>query len=375
MHSLMKRAVLAAAAAAAGAISITAAGASASGPVGNVYTLTNQSSGNAVAVFDRQADGSLTAAGTVPTGGLGSGNGLGSQGAVTLSEDGEFLFAVNAGSDDISSFAIHGGGLTLIDTVASGGDRPISLTERDGLLYVVNAGGAGNISGFTVERDGGLAALANSTRPLSTGASGPAQVQFSPDGNLLVVTEKATNVISTYTVNDSGLASGPNAQPSAGTTPFGFGFTKNGTLVVSEAFGGAAGASAVSSYRLTDDGDLSIVTASAATTETAACWIAITKNGRFAYTTNTGSGTITGYRIGKDGSLTSLDADGRTGVTGDGTSPIDAALSGNSRFLYVLNGIPGGAKINGFRIGADGSLAPAGVPATLPAGLVGLAAN
>jgi 6-phosphogluconolactonase (cycloisomerase 2 family) len=373
MHNVLKRTLIAAGAAAVGMLAIAATGAAAAGSAGNVYTLTNEAGGNAVAVFDRHADGELTAAGTYATGGLGSGGGLGSQGAVILSDDGELLFAVNAGSDDISSFTIDENGLTLADTVASGGDRPIGVTHHDGLLYVVNAGGAGNISGIAVDADGELTPLANSTRPLSTAASGPAQVEFSPDGDLLVVTEKNTNVISTYTVDGSGLATGPNAQPSAGATPFGFAFDKRGTLIVSEAFGGAPGASAVSSYQLTDDGDLTAVTPSVATTETAACWIAITKNGRYAYTTNTGSGTITGYSIGNDGSLTILDTDGITGVTGAGTSPIDAALSRNGRFLYTIN--TGSDDISVFAVGADGSLTALDGIGGLPASSVGLAAS
>lgn len=371
MNNWMYRIVIAVGAAALGAASIAGTGVSAARSAGNAYTLTNAAGGNGVAVFDRQADGSLTAAGTFATGGLGSGGGLGSQGAVILSDDGERLFAVNAGSDDISSFRVDGGALTLVDTVASGGQRPIGLTEHNGLLYVVNAGGDGNISGFTVADNGDLTPLAGSARPLSTTVSKPAQVQFSPDGGVLVVTEKATNVISTYTVDGNGLATGPTAHPSAGATPFGFAFDKRGTLIVSEAFRGAPGASAVSSYHVAANGDISNVTPSSATTQTASCWIAISKNGKFAYTTNTGSGSVTGYRIGEDGSLTILDADGRTGVTGAGTAPIDAAFSVNGRFLYTLN--EASHSISAFRVGVDGSLTAAGGIAGLPVASVGLA--
>lgn len=336
---------------------------------GTVYTLTNGPSANAVKVFHRAGDGSLTASGEFDTGGTGTGGGLGNQGAVVL--DDRWLFAVNPGSDSISAFRVGHQGLQLVDVESSGGDQPISVTTHRGLLYVLNAGGAGNINGFAVSKRGQLSALAGSTRPLSGTGTGPAQVSFDPEGETLVGTEKNTNLIDTYEVDeDSGLATGPVTHPSAGATPFGFGFDKRDHLIVSEAFGGAPDQSAVSSYEL-DDGDIEPITASAHTTETAACWIVVTKNGRFAYTTNTGSASISGYRIDHDGELKLLDADGRTGVTGPG--PIDMALSRSNRFLYSLNS--GDGSITGFRIGVDGSLTGIGGVAGLPGGSTGLAAR
>jgi len=345
------------------------------GRIGAVYTLTNEAGGNRVAAFKRDADGSLTPAGSYPTGGSGSGGGLGSQGAVVLSDSGRLLVAVNAGSNDISSFLVQNDGtLALADRIGSGGVRPISVTIHEDLVYTLNAGDTGNISGFTVGADGSLALLPGSTRPLSSTAAGPAQVEFNPDGSVLVVTEKMTNLISTYTVGVDGIATGPNAQASAGATPFGFAFDKRGRLFVSEAFGGAADASATSSYNLSPSGSLSVVSPSVGTTETAACWVVVTGNGRFAYVTNTGSGTVSGYSIDQDGGLTLLDTDGVTAVTGAGSSPIDADVSHNSRFLFVLNA--GTHSIAGFRInGGDGSLTAVSEAFGLPASSVGLASS
>jgi 6-phosphogluconolactonase len=366
--SLPRRAtILLASAFAVAVLGAGAVDAMASSP-GAVYTLTNSPAGNAVQVFDRAGDGSLTPNGEFATGGTGTGGGLGNQGAVVL--DGKLLFAVNAGSDSISVFEAKRGNLELVDTVTSGGDQPISLTVHDGLLYVLNAGGAGNISGFTVSKRGQLTPLAGSTRPLSGSGVGPAQVSFDPEGELLVATEKNTNLIDVYEVGDNGLASGPSSHLSSGATPFGFGFDKRDHLIVSEAFGGAVDQSAVSSYDV-DDGAIEPITPSAKTTETAACWIAVTKNGRFAYTTNTGSGSISGYWISHDGGLSLLDADGRTGVTGP--EPIDMAFSRNSRFLYSLNS--GDETISGFRVSADGSLTAIGGAIGLPDGATGLAAS
>ncbi len=332
------------------------------------YTLTNDPSGNEVKVFKRFRDGSLAPRGEFATGGTGTGAGLGNQGAIA--RDGRRLFVVNPGSDSISSLRVRRHGLELIDTDASGGNQPISLTVHDRLLYVLHAGGAGNITGHTVSRHGALSPLVGSTRPLSGPGAAPAQVSFDPRGKALVVTEKETNVIDTYEVRRDGFAGGPDPQPSAGETPFGFAFDKRGHLIVSEAFDGAPDASAVSSYALSG-GLIDPITASAATTETAACWIVVTRNGRFTYTTNTGSDSISGYAISRDGELRLLDADGRTAETGD--APIDMALSRKSRFLYSLNS--GDGTIDGFRVRADGSLKPVGGASGLPSSATGLAAR
>jgi 6-phosphogluconolactonase (cycloisomerase 2 family) len=345
----------------------------AEGNTGSVYVLTNQTAGNSVAIYDRAPDGTLTAAGMVSTGGTGTGSGLGSQGALALSRNNQWLFAVNAGSNDISVFSVGPQGLTIVGRTASGGIRPISLTAHGNLLYVLNAGGSGNITGFTIGQDGALSAIPGSTQPLSGSATNPAQVSFTPDGTKLVVSEKATNIISTYPVGSDGVAGVRDGYPSPGMTPFGFDFDNKGHLIVSEAFGGAPNASALTSYEFYQDGTLGAVSPSVGTHQTAACWTAVSKDGRFAYTTNAGSGSISGYSIAPDGSLTLLDADGRTGVTGDGSSPIDAAFSNNSRFLYVLTA--GSHAIHTFDVAADGSLTSMDLDGGLPIGAVGLAAR
>jgi len=342
------------------------------GRAGAVFTMNNAVGGNAVLVYNRGADGTLTAAGSVLTGGSGTGTGLGNQGAVVLSDNRRWLFVVNPGSNDVSVFSLKRGKLKLVDRVASGGERPISLAFDRGLLYVLNAGDPGNITGFTLSHRGKLKPLPGSTRPLSGPGTAPAQISFDPEGDLLVVTEKASNNIDVYTVNKDGLANGPQVQPSAGATPFGFAFDRRGRLYVSEAAGGAPDAGSVSSYRLSDSGSLTAISPVVATTETAACWVVVTGNGRFAYTTNTGSGSITGLRIRHGGTIELLDADGRTGDTGAGSSPIDMALSRNSRFLYSLNS--GNGTLSAFRVRKNGSLVALPGISGLPAGTNGLAA-
>jgi 6-phosphogluconolactonase len=340
---------------------------------GAVYTMNNDPSGNAVLIFDLAMDGSLVSAGSVPTGGLGTGVGQGNQGAVTLSDDGRWLLVANPGSNDVSIFRVRhdDGHLTLTDRVPSGGTQPISVTKHGRLVYVLNAGGNGNIAGFRLSPHGKLMMLPASIQPLSSSSAGAAQVAFNPKGDLLIVTEKDTNIISTYTVDRSGLASGPNAQPSQGATPFGFAFDPRGRLFVSEAAGGAADASSLSSYELSADGILQVLDGAVPTTETAACWVAITPNGHYAYVTNTGSGTVSGFAIGQDGLLTRLDDDGVTATTGG--TPIDVAIDRSGRFLYVLDS--GSDRIIGFSVQRDGSLVDIGNSVDVPDGANGLAAR
>jgi 6-phosphogluconolactonase len=345
---------------------------------GGVYVLTNQVE-NAVAVFHRGAQGTLTPTGEFPTGGAGDpgdppiNDPLGSQGALILSEGNQFLFAVNAGSNEISVLKIEKDGLNIIDVVDSGGVRPISLTLHKNLLYALNAGGIPNITGFTVADDGTLTPLAGSTQPLIGAATAdPAQIGFSSDGTLLVVTEKAGNRLDTYTIDENGLPSGPIDNSSNGMTPFGFAFGNAGTLIVSEAFGGAPNQSAVSSYGASDDGILNGISGSVPDLQTAACWVVNTNNGKSAFVSNTGSGTISSYRVGPgEGTLTLVNS--VAGDTGAGSGPIDMALNNSSRFLYVLVG--GAQSVASFRVEKNGDLTSIDSDGGLPLGAQGIAAK
>ncbi|HEY6015316.1 MAG TPA: beta-propeller fold lactonase family protein [Gaiellaceae bacterium] len=342
---------------------VPAATAGATDTPGAVYTLTNSAAGNAVVAYARAADGSLSPEGTFPTGGLGSGVSLGSQGSLVLSDDGRQLFAVNPGSDSVSLFTVRPDGLELAATAPSGGRYPISLTVRKGVLYVLDAGGGGSISGFAVGA-GSLTPIPGSTRPLGAGSAGPAQVQFSPDGSVLVVTEKASSTIDVYPVAD-GVAGAPTVTTSAGGTPFGFDFDNRGHLLVSEAAGSA------SSYDVSADG-ASVISGAVATHQGAPCWLVVSKNGHFAYTANAAAGTISGFAVGQDGSLSLLDPSGVSANLGAGSHPLDEALSGDGRYLYDL--ADGAHRIDAFRIAADGSLSAAGSVA-VPVGADGIAAR
>jgi len=335
------------------------------GGPGAVFAITNAPTGNAVLAYERGENGVLSPAGAFPTGGTGSGAGLGSQGAVIVSDDQRFLFAVNAGSNSISSFLIRPDGLQLADVAPSGGTLPTSVTYRSGLLYVLNAGVPNNISGFTVDRKGRMTPLAGSTRPLSAPSTNPAQVGFSDDGGSLIVSERAANTLDVFELDDEGRVVSQTPFPSAGPTPFGFAVDKRNTLFVSEA--GAGGGA--SSYRIEGSG-LTVVSSNVMAGQRAACWAVVTKNGRFGYVANAGTGNISGFIIGSDGSATLLNEDGITATTGG--NPTDMAQSNDSRNLYVR--VAALSAIAVFRIESDGSLSPQPPITGTPAGLAGLAA-
>lgn len=348
---------------------------------GAVYVSTNESGGNAVLVFNRSAGGALTPAGSFSTGGLGTGGrepdfGLGNAGALALSEDKRFLFAVNPGSDDISVFAVRSDGLKLIDREGSGGQQPLSVTVHHNLLYVLNAGGnvggTDNIAGFQIDWQGKLSPIAGSARPLSAAATAPAEIRFKPDGEVLVVTEKATNMIDTYTVSDDGRASGPQVTPSGVQTPFGFDL-HNDQLFVTDDFNDAAGEGALSSWLVANDGKLQLVSSVVPAHETGACWVKVSNDGRYAYVSDTVSSTEAVYSIDVDsGSVTLNEA--FPSLVG----PTELDFSSDGRFLYVLNPnefnetTPPG--VNAFRVNRqNGRLTPMAGVSGLPASVDGLA--
>jgi 6-phosphogluconolactonase len=344
---------------------------------GALYTQTNDPAGNAVQKFERARDGSLTPAGTFPTGGLGLADLGGRQGAVELSDDEETVYAINAGSNTVTAFRVRDRdgddddddrrndgkpGLELVGTVASGGVAPVSVDEHRGRVYVLNSGEVPNVTGFRVGRRGALTPIPGASRDLP-GALGAAQVSVTPDGSRLVVSERVSNRLETLTLDHRGRPGQPVVTASSGSTPFGFAISRRGYVVVSE-----AGASTVSSYRVGANGVLGAITASLPVGQGAACWVAVSPDGRFAYTGNA-AGSISGFAVDRGGSLAALDADGLTAVLDP--SPRDLDFSRNGRFLYAVS--PGdattGGRVTGYRVRADGSLeeitsAPAAVGIT-----------
>jgi len=346
---------------------------------GAVFSMTNETNltgGNRVIAYARGSDGRLSDPRPFSTGGDGSGtpedssdglvlaNRRGDTSPINLREGPRFLLATNAGSDTVTVFRVRGRSLERVDVENSNGDRPTSVTASRGVVYVMNAGGAmctgtfpagQNITGFTLDNDGELTPIPGSSRPISAQAgSGCTQVSFDKSGEVVVVTEQQADVISTYTRNRDGTLNGPNAQQTTGNGPFGSTFTQRNQLITTENFGAVPTQGGAASYEVDErNGTLTpIEPTSERNGQSDTCWVVITDNGKYAYTSSFGdNGSISTYRVGSDGSLTLLNA-GEEDSVGGGAS--DLALSRNSRYLYAKNSLE--ASVTVFRIESDGDL-------------------
>jgi len=334
------------------------------GGPGHVYTMTNAAAGNDVLVYERGAHGALSLAQTVPTAGLGTGAGLGSQGSVTLSQDGRWLFVVNGGSGTVSTFSVGGKALTLASTVPGGGALPVSVTEFDGIVYVLNGGANGNVTGFR-NKDGRLVPLSDGVRPLSDPSDvGPAEALFDRLGRTLAVSEKVTNRITTYAAHADGSLGQPVVNPSAGVTPFGFVFDVSDHLLSSE-----AGSSSLSSYKLVGQPATTarVISGAVPNFQAAACWAAVTPDGRFAFTANAATPSISTYDVARNGELALT----HSMPEPVGAHPVDMVVSEGSDTLFVLNN--GNGTITSFGIGNRGALTLQATMSGLPITTNGLA--
>src|SRR5205823_13608711 len=280
--------------------------------LGHVYVNDNSAGTNTIAAFDRHADGTLTAipGSPFPAGGSGTGAGIGSQGALQESADGKYLLAVDAGSDQISVLRIGpDGALRLVSggLVSSGGSEPVSIAVHGGLVYVANGGSGGsNYTGFTLNGGGHLRPLAGSTVALPDGSE-PGDVLFNGTGTSLVGVRVNTSLIDSFAVGEDGRLTAAPGSPfeAQGPGPFGSEFrpTDPSQLFVSNAHGGE-GAGTVSAFSVAIDGSLSSIGASPfADLQTAPCWVEISHDGRYLFTANTASGSISRYAIEAGGSL------------------------------------------------------------------------
>ena len=330
---------------------------------GAAFAMTNATKKNKIVRYRRAADGTLTRVGTTSTRGLGIGVDLDTQGPLRLSQDHEYLYAVNAGSDEVSVFKVNGTKLRFQQKIYAG-DQPVSLTLNRNTLYVLDGSVASNsIRGFRRGNDGKLTPIADSIQPLSSPIAVPGDIEFSPDGRLILVTEKTTArtlspqiALDAFRVDSQGVAGPARRDASHGVRPFSLAFNGNGQVLVAESFDAQEGRSAVSSYRVRGQ-ELAVRSGSVGNRQTDTCWIVVTKNGRYAYTANFGSGTISSYKIARNGRV-SLHQ-GKAATLPTGSQPVDLAQTADSGYLYLL--LRGAGSVAQFKIGADGALLPLGI--------------
>ncbi len=342
--------------------------------VGHVYVDDNTAGVNTIAAFDRHADGSLTAEPGSPfiAGGQGTGSGLASQGSIQLSSDRRFVIAVDAGSNDISVLRIErDGALSLVPNgvVPSGGAMPVSVAVHGDLVYVANAGvGGTDYSGFRLSDWGALRPIPGATIALPSDAQ-PGDVLFNADGTRLVGTRVGTSQIDSFTIDYAGRAvAAPGSPfPAQGLGPFGSEFrpTDPDQLYVSNAHNGGAGTGTVSAFQDGPQGTLTPIGSSPfGDLQTAPCWVEISHDGRYLFTVNTASGTISRYAIGRDGSLALL---GSTSIRGTGgVGAVDARLSPDGRWLFVDESAA--RAVGAFAVDGGSLTELPGSPTALPAG-------
>lgn len=347
--------------AAALAASVTTA--SASELVGAIYSATNKTDANSIVAFGQNQDGSLTPLGEYKSGGTGTGNmeifdggydathpladgidPLISAYGLYNTDNKRHLIAVNSGDGTVSAFNVDKDyKLSLGSTVKASDIHPLSIASKGKLVYVASAGNvktppfSGNITGYTIDNAGRLTPIANSTRELG---ARPTTIVFSTDGKFVVVNELVTGMFKVFAVQADGnlsaepvsVVSAPNGNADrALPIPVGFDIIKgrDGDIILgSEArFLDKKGmlreeankvpqapkyswqTSATSSYTLSKQGKISLVTADALTGKAveggqiANCWVETSADGKTLWAANALSSSISTYSISPDGSI------------------------------------------------------------------------
>ena len=326
-----------------------------------VFVQTDDPAGNSIVAYARHDDGTLTFAATYPTGGNGGRaagaavDPLASQGGLVYDANHGLLLAPNAGSNTVSVFGVSGDALHLNQVVASGGPFPASIGVHGDLAYVLDAGFAGYVQGYRVQ-GGTLHPIAGSLRSLGLGngnppafLQSPAQVGFTPDGSKLIITMKGNGGGSVYVygVSPDGRLSASPAITAVGGNAFAFVFDPAGRLViVNAAFAN------LSTYNVNSDGSLSLISAGASDGQAAACWVTVASGNYYA--ANAGSGSLSQYTIDGNGTVVLGQSPAATGIAG----AIDMAASSDGHFLYAQSG--GSGTVKGFAVNGDGSLTPVG---------------
>jgi len=345
-------------------------------PQSTVFVMTNNADHNEILAYQKSSDGDFVLRSHVRTGGRGSGGStdpLQSQGSLTLSQDHELLFAVNAGSGTVSSFHLVKGLPVLIDHEPTDGAFPVAVAEHNGTIYVLNAGGNGAIVAFHVDGPGRLHEIQNSITPLTALNDGASSIAVSPDGLTLVVIEKGPNNIDTFPIHPDGTLGAVVVNHSVTPGVFSAVFAPNGALIVSENQPNGTDVSSISSYTVQPNGKIQAISQSVPTFGDANCWNVITPNGKFVYVDNAATSTVAGFTVGVNGALTPI-AGTIVATEPSGATNLDMSISGDGNTLFTLNSGLGSVSV--FNINSDGTLTLLGNIDDLPksAGFNGIAA-
>jgi hypothetical protein len=322
-----------------------------------VFVQTDDVTGNAVVAYDRSADGTLTQTGIYRTGGLGGSltgavvDRLASQGSLTYDRLSNSLYAVNAGSNTLTVFAVRGDHLSRTQVISSGGTFPLSVASHGHLVYVLNGLDGGSIQGY-YRLGHHLTLIPRWHRSLDLPVTEPqfthvpGQVAFTPNGSRLVITTKAAgNSVDIFRLGVFGRPSRTPVENYLGSAvPFGAVFDRAGHLVIAN-----AGTNTVASFTISAAGVLNPVD-SVETGQAATCWVV--RNGDYVYASNAGSASLSGVLADGHSALTLL------GTTSTDAGTVDAAATRDGQFIYVQTGAAG--VVDEYHADADGSLTQIG---------------
>jgi 6-phosphogluconolactonase (cycloisomerase 2 family) len=343
----------------------------------SVFVMTNDKVKNEVLTYQRGHDGQFVLRERAATGGRGSGgetDPLQSQGSLTISGDHTLLFAVNSASGSVSSFHILDGIPVLVDSEPSEGAFPIAVTEHNGTVYVLNAGGSGAIVAFKADGFGRLHEIQNSSAFLTGANSGASSISVSPNGRWLIVIEKASNSIDVFPVHSDGTLGTVVANKSVTAGVFATVFTTGGQLIVSENQpNSGTDTSSISSYTINANGTLTAITQSIPTFGNGNCWNAITPNGKWVFVDNSATSSVAGFSISSAGALSPI-ANTLVSTLPQGSTNLDMAVSADGKYLFNI--LSGAGEIDVFSINADGTVNQLGSIEGLPqtVGFNGIAA-
>jgi len=341
------------------------------GGLSAVFTMTNAADGNEVVIYARNTrTGRLSNPRAFSTGSVGGDatlevppdNPLGSTDSLIVADN--CVLACNAGSNSISSFEIivkNGRieGLKRTGVVGSGGDLPVSIAysnNADRIVYALNAGGPGSISGFILSETCVLDPVTNSIVTLNQGSmeggppffvSSPGQIGFTPDSDEVIVTIKGINgnptrpgggtIMRCDVDGSTGLISYPRFFETGldGIVPSGFDFDGDDNLIVAIAFGqslpGTSNTGGVNVYNFVEDSAVNFsLNDSALVGQTATFRVRYSND--CVVTTNSGSHSISSLRI-EDGSINLIDGQEVSGVN----NPVDMSFSPDGQYLYALS--------------------------------------
>ena len=334
------------------------------------YTTSNDAGDNQLIRFRSGSDGVMVEAGRFATGGLGTGRNLQAAGSIAVSQDRQWLLAVNAGSDQISAFRLGAHGPQLTAVRDSGGKQPLSIAVSGRRVYVLNSG-SDNVASFRLTAAGRLEPLADDTvRPLSSAEARATSLGVTADGRYLVVAERGVNRLATYAIGPNGvLAQSAQITETVAKSPYALSFL--GKTIYSVFAGQGPEQSAVGAYRVDRRGGLVSLGSPLFSGQTAACWSALSARRRLLYAANAGSHTLTGVRLREQGQPIMLEPDGISVDTGPNNHPRDMTFSRDGKTLAVI--LSGEHAMGLYRVGIGGHLelqqTVTGLP-DAPAGLV-----